>query len=882
MRVIVFRILVATAIVGTVAMATTRGQQATKHAWPPGVAAVEPTSPPRTPDEESVTFRLAPGFRIELVASEPLVQDPVAIDWAPDGRLWVVEMPGFMPDISATGEHAPVGRIVTLTDTDGDGRMDRRTVFADGLVLARSVKVLDDGVLVAEPPDLWLMRDTDGDGRMNTKTRVTDQFGRRDVDVENNANGFDWGLDNRMRTAGQSRVHLRWRAGSIVVEPSPVRGQWGVTHDDVGRTYRNTNESALHVDLIASEYFVRHPQLLRTRGSYERLAMPDNDLNTIWPVRPTPGVNRGYQAGIRRDDGTLARYTSVCTPLVYRGDRLPASTYGSVFVADPAANLVSLIHLREDGVTLRASKPWPDAEFLASTDERFRPVQIANAPDGALYVVDLYRGVIEHRLSLTAYLKSYIEAQGLVEPRGLGRIWRIVYDDTPRDRSVLPTRTAADLVALLSHPNGWRRDTAQRLLVERGLVEAAPALGVLARDAADARTRLHALWTLDGLDAIEPSHVAVALTDTSPHVRAAGLRIAERWLDDPTPDLRSRIETAIDDPDPRVRLQVAATLGALPDGDGKWDAMARALIRSGGDPMVTDAVLSGARGAEGALLARLLTQDADAATTMVAATLFRGGRDGEARTWLARIAEAALPMARREALMSGAEIGILGAPVPGQLPPLPAAPGVTCPTCPGGRQSAGGAYAFEWPEAANAYTRPGPAAPPLRLTDAPRAFIALAREDSRLGRQAAAVLTHVTWPGKPGDEDAPPPLTAQEQRRFDEGRTIYEALCQSCHQADGRGQAGRAASLVGSPLALAASEIPVRVLMNGKEGVTGLMPPLGSAMTDAQVAAVLTYVRREWGHGATAVDAGTVARVRKATQTRTRPWTDAELAAIGR
>src|SRR5918993_746417 len=340
MRAIVFRILAATVVLSTTAAVTIRGaQDQPRRPWPPGVQAVPDSSPALTPAQQLSSFHLAPGYRIELVASEPLVQDPVALDWDADGRVWVVEMPGFMPDIAATGEHDPVGRIVVLEDTDGDGRMDRRTVFADGLVLARSVKVLSAGVLVAEPPNVWLMRDTDGDRRMDTRTRVTDQFGRRDIDVENNANGFDWGLDNRIRTAGQSRLHFQWEAGAIVAAPSPIRGQWGTTHDDVGRTFRNTNESALHVDLVAGEYFARHPQLLRTRGSDERLAMPDNDLNAVWPVRPTPGVNRGYQAGVRRGNGTLARHTSVCTPLVYRGDRLPADVQGNVFVADPAANL---------------------------------------------------------------------------------------------------------------------------------------------------------------------------------------------------------------------------------------------------------------------------------------------------------------------------------------------------------------------------------------------------------------------------------------------------------------------------------------------------------------------------------------------------------------
>jgi mono/diheme cytochrome c family protein len=212
--------------------------------------------------------------------------------------------------------------------------------------------------------------------------------------------------------------------------------------------------------------------------------------------------------------------------------------------------------------------------------------------------------------------------------------------------------------------------------------------------------------------------------------------------------------------------------------------------------------------------------------------------------------------------------------VPGQQPPLPPAPGTTCPTCPGGRMSAGGQYAYAWPATA---TRIAPAGPPLRLRRAPASFAALAAEDSPLGKRAAAVLTRVSWPGKPGDPDAPTALTTAEQQRFDSGRRIYEAMCQACHQADGRGQPGRAASLVGSPLALASPDVPVRILLNGKEGSTGLMPSLGAAMTDAQVASVLTYVRREWGHTGSAIDPALVARQRSLSRARTRPWTDAEL-----
>jgi glucose/arabinose dehydrogenase len=390
--------------------------------WPPGVQQVPAESPALSPADALKTFYMPPGYQVELVASEPLIQEPVAIDWDLEGRLWAVEMPGFMGDLTGSNEHDPIGRVVVLQDKDGDGRMDTRTVFADGLVLARSLKVLDRGVLVGEPPNAWLMHDTDGDLRMDTKELVTGQYGRRDADPQNNANGFYWALDNRIYTAGQSDIELRLKNGAFEVHRTLSRGEWGVTQDDAGRIYRNTNESALHVDLVPTFYFARNPNLLRTRGSYERLADDTNALNTVWPVRPNPGTNRAYQTGIDRADGTLAAFTAVCAPLVYRGDRLPADLYGNVFVAEPAGNLVSRIVLSDDGTTLRARKAYERGEFLASTDERFRPVYLSNAPDGTMYVVDMYHGILEHRISVTMYLRDQIQARKLTAPTGFGRI----------------------------------------------------------------------------------------------------------------------------------------------------------------------------------------------------------------------------------------------------------------------------------------------------------------------------------------------------------------------------------------------------------------------------------------------------------------------------
>ena len=856
--------------------------------WPPEVQKIGPESPPLSPDEALKTFYMPPGYQVELVAAEPLVHEPVAIDWDLEGRLWVVEMPGFMANLTGSNEHDPIGRVVVLQDRDGDGGMDTRTVFADGLVLARSIKVLDQGVLVGEPPNVWLMRDTNGDLRMDTKVLVTDRYGHRDIDPQNNANGFHWSLDNRMYTAGQSDIHLRYRQGKIDVERTLRRGEWGVTHDDWGRVYRNTNESPVHVDLVPTAYYARNPNLLRTRGSYERLSDGNEELRTVWPVRPNPGTNRAYQFGIDRPDGTLMRFTAVCAPLVYRGDRLPADLYGDVFVAEAAANLVSRIVLDDGAPTVRARKAYERGEFLASTDERFRPVFLSNAPDGTMYVVDMYRGIIEHRISITMYLRDQIIERKLEGPTGLGRIYRVVHETTRRDTSrSLANASAAELVDALSHPNGWWRDTAQRLLVERGAKNAAPALLKLTA-ANQPRIRLQALWTLDGLDAIEPGTVTKAMADPAREVRAAAVRMAERWLGEENHPIQTAVLALIDDPETSVRQQVAASLGVLPAAR-RDAAVASLLERHAVDPVTVDAALSGIRGAEAAVLEKLMQSSAgstsEPAVSMLAATIVRGAQETAVQALFASIADAARPDWQRAALLRGAEIALLGAAAPGSSgrrgapPPDPAAP---CPTCPGGRAGPGGAYAFPRPQdtAAMAALGGGRGGQRMRLLGEPRTFTSLAGVPGDIGPRVVALLERVTWPGKPGEPAPVAPLTAAEQQRYAAGQEVYRNLCQACHQPDGRGQDRLAPALVGSNLALARPEIPARILLHGKEGAIGLMPPIGSAITDEQIAGVLTYIRREWGQTGSPVDAATIAGVRALTASRTRPWTDDELQSL--
>ena len=323
--------------------------------WPPGLQQVSDESPVLSPEDEMKTFFMPPGYHVELVASEPLIEEPILIDWDADGRMWVIEARAYMQDLPATNERDPIGRISVLEDTNNDGKMDKKTVFLDGLVLPRALKVLDHGVLIGEPPHLWLARDTNGDLKADTRELVVDTYGQELGNIEHNANSLTWAMDNWMYTS-EHNGYLRLKDGKFDYQPTLSRGQWGATQDDAGRIYRNTNEAALFVDLLPARYFTRNPNLVRTRGCYESLQ--NDEVNTVWPVRPTRGVNRGYQDGILRPDGRLAHFTSVCSPTVYRGDRLPAELYGNVFVAEPAANLVSRIIVSDDGTTLRAKKAY--------------------------------------------------------------------------------------------------------------------------------------------------------------------------------------------------------------------------------------------------------------------------------------------------------------------------------------------------------------------------------------------------------------------------------------------------------------------------------------------------------------------------------------------
>ena len=500
---------------------------------------------------------------------------------------------------------------------------------------------------------------------------------------------------------------------------------------------------------------------------------------------------------------------------------------------------------------LRAQDAYAKGEILASWDERFRPVNMLGGPDGTLYVVDMYRGIVQEQIYWTDFLKEYITARDLEKPVHLGRIWRIVHESTkPERKPALSKAKPAELVQTLSHPNGWWRDTAQRILVERGDSSVVPQLKQLASGKADWRATLHALWTLDGLDAIEPDTVRAAFASRSAEVRAAAVRISERWIGQADSALADAVLKLLDDPSWTVRRQVAATIGELP-ASRRLDAAVAALSRYSADPIVVDVTISGLRGREGEILGRLVAGKATAAdadaVAMLSAAVAKSGEVADVQRILAWIGDTAGAPWRRTALLQGLDLGL---------------PGTT-----GGRGGRGGGR--------GAIAPPRPVSLPTEPTVLTQ--LAASTADGEHAALAKKVVSRFEWPGKPTPVVEVTPLTPEEQKRFGAGAEIYKNLCVACHQPDGRGKEKLAPSLLESRYTTGDPGAPVRILLAGKEGTVGLMPPLGGTLNDEQIASVLTYVRREWGNTGSPVDPEDVAETRGMTKNRTRPWTDAEL-----
>jgi glucose/arabinose dehydrogenase/mono/diheme cytochrome c family protein len=802
------------------------GDRAGEVQNPPPPHLKSPPSPALSPEQALASFRLPPGFRMELVASEPLVFDPVAMAFGPDGRLWVVEMRAYMQNVEGKGENAPIGTVAVLDDTDGDGRMDKRTEFAGGFVLPRAIALVGGGVLVAEPPNLWFLHDKDGDDKVDVRTLVASDYGNAS-NPEHTANGLLWALDNWIYSANHT-VRFRYSAGEWSRENTVFRGQWGITQDDAGRLFYNTNSDPLRMDVLPAEHLRRNPNLRGADSVNHQLAKPQ-DL-PVWPGRITLGVNRGYR--MLRDDGTLPSVTAACGPVIYRGATFPREFRGNAFIAEPSANLVKRVLVEDVAGTPRARNAYERSEFLTSTDERFRPVNLYNGPDGGLYVVDMYRGVIQHRIYLTTYLRDQIRERGLEAPVGLGRIWRIVPRNAAKyRRPTLARMSTKERVAALAHPQGWWRDTAQRLLVETADPATEAPLKKLARFSRSPQARLHALWTLAGMRRADWEVVQTALRDSDPSIAAAGARLAATL----PPDVSVRTVKALEEraarAEPLFLREMALALGATKD----VDALVRLGAAHGADAFMADAIVSSLAGAELVTLEKCTTGGNSAGARAVIAALTAAilqSRDQRAADRVfALLATPATSADQRDALLSGIDRFIPG----------------------------------EAPRRRTAF-----------LAAEPRALISFAAGDSPQAKRAAELLRFLRWRGQSLETAQPlAALSAEERAQFERGRSEF-ALCAACHQPNGEGMSGLAPALVGSPWVTGGYSALVRIVLNGKQSGETAMPPL-KALDDDVIAAILTYIRRSWGHESPAVTQGQVQAVRSEVENREEPWSEAEL-----
>ena len=464
------------------------------------------------PEASIASMQVEEGFEVTLVAAEPLVIAPVAMTFDGKGRIWVVEMDGYMPDTLGTGEDQPVGRIAILDDTDGDGRMDKRHVFLDSLVMPRAICLMDSGMLLAEPPNLWFYEIEDD---QPVRRMLVDSTYAVGGNVEHQPNGLLRGLDNWIYSAKYDWRYRRLPDGEWRKEKTHFRGQWGISQDNWGRLYYNDNWTNLWCDYFPPGLGSGNPNQ-RTVAGYREAIVADT---RVYPSHPTTGVNRGYMDGILDSTGRLVNFTAACGPLIYRGGILPGF---NAFVAEPAANLVKRNVLVEEGYRTVGEQAYSGKEFIASSDERFRPVNLYDGPDGALYVVDMYRGIIQHNTYLTPYLKSEIEARGLTLPLSMGRIYRVLPKDTETSRIIMP-QDADSLVVLLGHTNGWVRDKAQQLLVDRRATDVVDELREILRHSDNHFQVVHALWTLEGLRQLTVADIKTVLSRSPWQLRAQAI-----------------------------------------------------------------------------------------------------------------------------------------------------------------------------------------------------------------------------------------------------------------------------------------------------------------------------------------------------------------------
>jgi len=561
---------------------------------------------PLTPMEAKKLFRLPKGLRIELVASEPQIESPVAMAFDPDGRLWVVEM-GDYPNGPTKGE-PPAGRIKVLEDKNGDGFYETSRIFADKLLFANGLLHWKDGVIVTAAPHIVHLRDTDGDGKADKQDVLYEGFAAQNpqLRVSNPILGLDgWVYVANGLRGGQVRRRpspptplpkgergdgdvinlggMDFRFDPLSGEHDAITGmgQYGNTFDDWGQRFVCDNRHHLRHIVLENRYIKRNPNLAAPALVHDTSVLEDGPLSSGGKIYP---LSKNWTTSSLHE----GRFTAACGVFIYRGHLLGPNRHGAAFTCDPTGNLVHQEFMELSGATFTSTPSEKGVEFLASPDDWFRPVFLAHGPDDALYVVDMYRAVIEHPEFMPPELQKRPD---LARGKDKGRIWRIVPDERPAalDHPALGKATSNELVAALTDAAPWWRTTAHRLLLERQDVAAVDGLRKLL-ESPSPQTRVHAAHLLNSGIFLDETRLAGLLADSHARVRENAVKLAEVRLAK-SPALQGRLIAMAADPDPRVRCQVALALGEW-DSDRVVAPLARIALTAGDDAWTRLAVAS--------------------------------------------------------------------------------------------------------------------------------------------------------------------------------------------------------------------------------------------------------------------------------------------------
>ncbi len=514
---------------------------------------------PVSPAEELASFVLQPGYKMEAILTEPRIIEPAAIQFDGNGRMYVLELRTYMQDIDAGDELMPVSCISRWEDKDNDGIYETGGIFLDSLIFPRFVLPFGPNTILSMESNqdvVYQYTDTDGDGKADQKKFFADGMGRSG-NVEHQTSFLTWALDNWMySTYNSSRI--RWTPEGVIQEPSGTPwGQWGVTQDDYGLVWMQDGAGGVPANfqfpIVYGNYQVegQYEPGFRTPYSLVRLADFEPGMREVKP------------------DGSLSNVTGSAGNDVFRGDRLPENIRGEYFYGEPVARIVRQVtSTKREGLTyLQNPYGKNESEFIQSTDPLFRPVDIATAPDGTMYIVDMYRGIIQEGTwtQQGSYLRTKIQQYQMDDVIRNGRIWRLTYEGMHRDlkQPKMFEESSSQLTKHLSHPNGWWRDKAQQLLILRQDRSVIPALRKMMESSDHELARIHALWTLEGLRGLTGEDAIRLMNDPNPNIRYQGCRAAETLYKYGQIDLKEQFMALTSDPDTRIVIQAMQSLYVL-------------------------------------------------------------------------------------------------------------------------------------------------------------------------------------------------------------------------------------------------------------------------------------------------------------------------------